>query len=95
VALILGLLWRRYTTAGALATLVGGTLVILLSMKFSWFIDPFSHGIDPSGEGALAYKYIRAFFGIVVCCGLGVIASALTKPKSAAELKNLVVGEIE
>ena len=95
VALILGLLWRRYTTTGALATLVGGTLLILLSMQFPSLIDPFSHGIDSGGEGAQAYKYIRAFFGIVVCCGLGVIASAFTKPKSAVALKNLVVGEVE
>lgn len=58
-------------------------------------IDLFFHGIELGGEGAWAYKYIWVFFGIVVCCGLGVVASVLTKLKSLVELKNLVVGEVE
>ncbi len=95
VALILGILWRRYTTAGALATLVLGTLAILFSMRYPSLIDPFSHGIDPAGEGAKAYKYIRACFGVVVCVGLGVVVSMFTQKRSAAELKNLVMGELE
>ncbi len=95
VALILGMLWRKYTTAGALATLVLGTFVILLSMKFPSLIEPFSHGIDAAGEGAKAYKYIRACFGMLVCIGLGVIVSKFTKKRPVSELKNLVMGEVD
>ena len=87
-------MWKRYTSAGALATLVGGTIMIGLSMQMPELIAPFDHGVEPGGEGAKAYKYMRALFGIIACTGLGVIVSLVTKPKPPESLDNLVVGQI-
>jgi len=94
VALMMGILWKGYTPAGALATLVGGVLLIGLSMKMPEIIAPFSHGIEPGGEGPKAYKYIRALFGLACCGALGVIVSLFTKRRTDEQLANLVVGEI-
>ncbi len=94
VALLLGIFWKRTTAAGALATLVGGTILIALSMHFPELIAPFDHGVQPGGEGPKAYKYMRAFYGVLACGALGVITSLLTSPRPETELDNLVVGRI-
>ena len=68
VALILALVWRRFTSAAALATLVGGTVLMFVSLAFPSLVRPFSHGIPPDG----GYKYIRACYGVVVSGALAV-----------------------
>ncbi|HIA00800.1 MAG TPA: sodium:solute symporter family protein [Myxococcales bacterium] len=95
VALLMSLIWKRYTTAGVLATLIGGMAIILLSMVIPEMIAPFSHGVEPGGEGAKAYKYMRAFFGLFCCVGVGVIVSYISKAPPESELTNLVVGHLE
>ncbi|MCA9520642.1 MAG: hypothetical protein KC609_06710 [Myxococcales bacterium] len=92
VAVLLGVLWRRYTTKAAMATLVGGTLAIVLSMVFPALIAPFSHGSAPGGEGAKAYKYLRALFGVVACGSIGLFVSLFTTRKPDHELVGLVIG---
>jgi Na+(H+)/acetate symporter ActP len=91
----MGVIWKRYTSAGALATLVGGIAVILFSMAVPEIIAPIAHGVEPDGEGPKAYKYMRAFFGLISCVGLGVIVSYFTKPRPIGELTNLVVGHLK
>lgn len=94
VAMLLGIFWRGYTQAGALATLVGGGALIVISMRFPDLIEPLSHGIDPGGEGPKAFKYMRALYGIVACGVLGIVVSMFTAKQPDHKLRNLVVGRI-
>ncbi|MDP8242431.1 MAG: sodium:solute symporter family protein [Candidatus Hinthialibacter antarcticus] len=77
MAILMGFTWKRYNALGAMATLVGGIILIALSMKFPALITPFSHGMEPGGEGFKAYKYIRACYGMVASGALGVIFTYL------------------
>lgn len=91
-AILLGFCWRRFTARGAMATMVGGIAAMALSMKFPSLIVPFSHGMEPGGEGVKAFKYIRACYGIVVSGALGVVVSLLTRPPDPGNLGRLVWG---
>jgi len=90
VAVLLGVLWRRFTPAASLVTLVGGSAAMALSFipgLDDLLIGPFSFGMGPD-----SYKFMRALYGLVVCGALGVGVSLFTKPKTAAELVGLVTG---
>ena len=54
-------------------------------------IEPFAHGID----GSRGHKYIRAFFGIVVCVALAFGISFFTKPRRPEEIEGLVIDSID
>lgn len=77
VALVLGAVWPRYGRKAALLTLVGGSAAILASAAYPSLIAPISQGVDPSGEGAKAFKYMRALFGILTSGALAVVGAYL------------------
>lgn len=90
VAVFLGILWKRYSPAAALVTMVGGGILVGLSFVpglDSLFIEPFSFGM-----GEDSYKFTRSFFGLTVCGVLGIGTTLFTKPKSAEALIGLVNG---
>jgi SSS family solute:Na+ symporter len=100
VALLLGVFWRRYTNAAAMATMVGGSAAIFLSIVFPAIITPFAHGV-PMGEGgegflagATQYKFMRAFFGLVVSGTLGVVVTMFTRPRPVDEMRGYVWGTV-
>ncbi len=90
VAIVLGLLWKRYTPAAAVATICGGGALIALSL-FAPFdeilVKPFSFGMGPD-----SFNFTRALFGLVVCTALGVGVSFVTRPRPLAEIRGLVNG---
>jgi SSS family solute:Na+ symporter len=45
-------------------------------------------------DGMKQFKYMRAFYGLVVCSTIGVIVTLLTKPESAERQKGLVWGTV-
>ncbi len=100
VALILGVFWRRYTPAAALATMVGGSAMIALSLLYPEIITPFAHGVpmadvgDDTGlvAGMKQYKFMRAFYGLVVSAGIGVVVTFVTTPRPLEEVKGWVWG---
>ena len=100
VALLMGVFWRRYTPAAALWTMVGGSVAIFASILYPDLIAPFAHGVPRKEveEGLLAgkdvWKFMRAFYGIVVCSVIGVVATFLTKPRPVEDLKGLVWGTV-
>jgi SSS family solute:Na+ symporter len=96
VALLFSVFWRRYTRVGALATMLGGTAVIALSLWVPEIITPFAHGVptDPDLEGYRQYKYMRAFLGLGASAAFGIVATLLTKPESAERQAGLVWGTI-
>ena len=87
VALLLALVWRRFTPAAALATLVGGTVLMFVSLAVPSLVLPFSHGIPPDG----GYKYIRACYGVVVSGALAVGVTWLTSGRSRRGSDTLTV----
>ena len=90
VAIFLGVLWKRFNSPAALVTMIGGGLLVLLTMfpPFdAWFVGPFSFGM---GEGS--YKFTRALYGLAVSGVLGVIMALLTKPQPVAKIIGLVNG---
>ena len=101
VTLLLGVFWRRFTPAAAIATMIGGSALIFASILMPEMITPFAHGVpmievDPDAflAGKNQYKFMRGFFGIVVCSIIGVAISLGTKPKPLDEIKGLVWGTI-
>ena len=56
-------------------------------------IAPFSHGIElRPGKG---YSYIGALYNIVVCAGVGIIVSLLTKPPKEKNIEGLTIFDAE
>jgi solute:Na+ symporter, SSS family len=100
VVLLLSVFWRRFTRTAAICTLVGGMVAIVASIFVPEIITPFAHGVPMTdvGDGMLAgmkqYKFMRAFYGIVVCGGIAVFVTLLTKPEPFERQRGLVWGTI-
>lgn len=90
VAVLLAVLWKRFTPAACVATLFGGSALVGLSFipgLDDLLIGPFSFGMGPE-----SYTFMRALYGLVVCTVLAVGVSLFTKPKPAEALVGLVTG---
>ncbi len=90
VAILFGILWKGYTPAAAVATIVGGGALIALSLRApfdGWFLEPLSFGMGPD-----SYKFIRALFGLICCSGIGVGVSLFTTPRKLDDIRGLVTG---
>jgi SSS family solute:Na+ symporter len=92
VAVILAMLWKRYTPAAAFATLLGGAAAMVLSLIWPQVIWPFAviHHMDP-GTG---YNYLRALYGVFACGLIGVTVTLFTRPKPDEEIIGLTIGTI-
>ena len=100
IALLLGIFWKRFTPTAAVWTMVGGGLAIFATILFPELITPFAHGVpmkdagDGLFDGKNQYKFMRGFFGLVICLGIGVTVTLLTKARPLEELKGLVFGTV-
>ena len=100
VALLLGVFWRRFTPAAAIWTMVGGGLAIFASVVWPELIAPFAHGVPMKEveEGFLSgkdvWKFMRAFYGLVVCAVIGVGVTFLTKARPIEDIRGLVWGTV-
>lgn len=91
VVILMSVFWKRFTPNAAFWTLILGSLSVTVTSFVPELITPIAHGIDPSG----GYKFMRAFFGIVISMVAGIGISYLTKPKPDEELKGLTVDSFE
>lgn len=87
VAIVLGCTWKRYTAKAAFWTLLGGIILIFVSIKYDILLAPFSFGIPRSG-----WFFIRALYGLVVSSMIGVVVTLFTAPPSKEKLSGLVWG---
>jgi len=100
VALFLGVFWRRFTPTAALWTMGGGSLVIAASIMWPEMIAPFAHGVemrdveDGLFSGTKQFKFMRGFFGLLVCSVIGVTATLLSKARPLDEIRGLVWGTV-
>ena len=100
VALLLGVFWRRFTPTAAMWTMIGGGVAIFASVIWPELIAPFAHGVpmkefgDGLFDGKDAYKFMRAFYGLVVCGVIGVTVTLFTKARPMEDIKGLVWGTV-
>jgi len=100
VTLLLAVFWRRFTRTAALATLVGGLVLMALSMLLPAVIVPFAHGV-PGGNTAWDFlagmkeqQFMRACYGVVLCALIGFIVTWFTRPEPPEKQRGLVWGTI-
>ena len=94
VAIFLGIFWKRYNTPAALATFLGGAVLMAIGNKYpEIFISPFDHGIEFNPERP--YSYIRALYNTLVCAGSGVIVGLLTTPPTEMKTEGLTVWSLD
>ena len=90
VAIFLGIFWKRYNTPAAIATFLGGALLMGVGSKYpEIFISPFDHGIEFNPDRP--YSYIRALYNTLVCAGSGVLVGLLTTPPVEEKTTGLTV----
>lgn len=90
---ILGMLWKRATKAGGFWGLLAGTLSSV--GMYTWSkIDPAAVKYLALSDKAQdqAQNMFRALWCWLICVIVTVVVSLMTKPKSDAELKDLVYG---
>ena len=94
VAIFLGIFWKRYSTPAAIATFLGGAILMWIGSKYPQiFISPFDHGIEFNPDRP--YSYIRALYNTLVCAGSGVIVGLLTTPPSEEKMEGLTVWSLD
>ena len=94
VAIFLGIFWKRYNTPAALATFLGGAVLMVIGSKYpEIFISPFDHGIEFNPDRP--YSYIRALYNTLVCAGSGVIVGILTTPPKDIKTEGLTVWSLD
>jgi solute:Na+ symporter, SSS family len=94
VAIFLGIFWKRYTTAAAISTFIGGAILIFIGGHYpATFIAPFDHGITM--DIGHPYSYIRALYNTLACISVGVIVTFFTKSKTDAEIAGLTTWTLE
>jgi SSS family solute:Na+ symporter len=95
---ILGMLWKRATSAGGFLGLLAGTV----SSIGMWIYTTFGTAehkaaalariaLSPDAQ-PMAENMYRALWSWLICVGVTVIVSYMTKPKSDSELNGLVYG---
>jgi SSS family solute:Na+ symporter len=82
--------WRRFSATAAFWTLLGGSILVALSIMFPVLVTPFSHGVDPVG----GFKYTRALYGLVGSGVIALLVTLFTRGRRAPELEGLVVGTL-
>jgi SSS family solute:Na+ symporter len=100
VTALLAAFWRRFTAAGALASLIGGSLLVAASLIWPSLVELVSQGVatGPAGDGlfggAKQHLFMRACWGLAASAGLGVIVSLFTRPEPAERTDGLVWGTL-
>ena len=90
IAILLGILWKRFNAPGALAAMVGGGIFVFLSFFPPFtelFLKPISFGMGPD-----SYKFIRAIFGLIISGVLGVAVKMVTRRQSLESIIGLTTG---
>ncbi len=91
VTIVLAAYWKRFTPKAAFWTLLGGSILVGLSLIWPLLIAPLSHGVDPAG----GFKYMRALYGLAGSLIIGISVSLFSKPRSNTDIQGLVVGTLD
>jgi len=91
VTIVLASYWKRFTPKAAFWTLLGGSILIGLSLIWPLLIAPFSHGVDPAG----GFKYMRALYGLAGSLIIAVSVSLFSRARPNKDIQGLVVGTLD
>jgi hypothetical protein len=90
VAILFGILWKRFTPAASFATMIGGGALVGISFipgLDERLVGPFSFGMGPD-----SYNYTRALFGLAACGLVGFVVTLFSKPRAESDIMGLVTG---
>lgn len=90
ITIVLGLYWKKFTPKAAFWTLLGGSILIGLSLLWPVLVTPFGHGVDPAG----GFKYTRALYGLAASLVIAVGVSLFSRARSLSGIQGLVVGTL-
>jgi len=94
--MLLGMFWKRTTSAGAFWGLIAGMAVsfaVFLGFKLELFGPGLTYALTFSeSPSAMSCNLWQAIWAWAVCFGLTILISAVTEPKPAEELTGLVKG---
>ncbi len=94
--MLLGMFWKRTTSAGAFWGLILGMSVsftLFLAFKFEWFSDDVTYMLTMSHKPAdMAANLWQAAYAWIVCLVATIGISLVTEPKPESELVGLVKG---
>ena len=94
VAIFLGIFWKRYNAPAAIATFLGGAILMVIGSKYPQiFIAPFDHGIEFNPDRP--YSYIRALYNTFVCAASGVVVGLITSKPSKVKTEGLTVWSLD
>ncbi|MGD2294906.1 MAG: sodium/solute symporter [Candidatus Aminicenantes bacterium] len=91
VTIVLASYWKRFTPKAAFWTLLGGSILVGLSLIWPVLVTPVSHGVDPAG----GFKYTRALYGLVGSLIIAVFVSLFSRARPRKEIESLVVGTLD
>jgi SSS family solute:Na+ symporter len=91
MTILLGAYWKKFTSSAAFWTLLGGSLLVAVSILWPVLITPFSHGVEASG----GYRYTRALYGLVGSLVIAGGVSFFTQRRSRVQIEGLVAGTLE
>ncbi len=90
MAILYGMFWRRFNLKAAMATMLGGGAVMLLTFVpplEDLLLYPFSFGMGPG-----SYTFMRALFGLVTSGVIGLTVAAFTRPQPLSHIIGLING---
>lgn len=90
MVVIMACVWRRFTAPAAFWSLIIGTSVALLSLKYPQIITPFAHGVSPERN----YTYMRAVVGILTTISVAVSVSFLTPERVGKDIRGLCMSSL-
>jgi len=83
IAIFLGVFWNRFSPMGVIATLIGGISMMFLGAYYPYpLIWVFAQGVEMTKEHP--YIYIEALYNTVVCLGVALAVTYLSKPINRA-----------
>ncbi|HUT55468.1 MAG TPA: sodium:solute symporter family protein [bacterium] len=93
VAVILGILWKRFSARAAFITMLLGGILMALSVKFPALITPLAtiHGMDP-GAG---FDFMRALYGVCLCSVIAVVTTLIWPNRDVDRIEGLWVGTLQ
>lgn len=90
--IFLGAFWRRFNAKAACASMLVGSVVTLLTLKFPHWIDGLAWFVG--GPVNDTYIYMRAAFGMAVTAAVGVAVTYLTPP-DRKDIRGLTVDTLD
>lgn len=83
IAIFLGVFWNRFSPMGVIATLIGGISMMFIGAYYPYpLIWIFAQGVEMTKEHP--YIYIEALYNTVVCLGVALAVTYLSKPINRA-----------